>query len=165
MLIKIIKCIVREDSKYLFHHAQSKWTKLKLASGFIAQIGGWNLVNNNEAIIIGFWDSMKDYIYFMSEIHDKILDANKQTKSYEKIEVSIWSTEEVLNSKEIINSEYLLLIDEKSDKIDNIGNKDLIILEIKNEENRKTLMLSNIIEEKEITKHKTLIRLDKEWTV
>ncbi|MCK6073908.1 YdbC family protein [Paenibacillus silvae] len=45
MLIKIIKCIVNEDSKSIFHFAQTKWTELKLISGFIAQVGGWNQIN------------------------------------------------------------------------------------------------------------------------
>lgn len=165
MLIKIIKCRVGEDSKDLFHHAQTKWTELKKVTGFIAQVGGWNLENSNEAIIIGFWESRKDYISFMSETHDKILDVNKQSTSYENIEVCIWMTENVLNSKEIINSEYLLFIDGKSDRL-NISVKDSIMLELKNEEDKKILVLCKTINEKVIMKHiKTLIKLNKDWTV
>lgn len=165
MLIKIIKCRVREDSKDFFHQAQTKWTELKKATGFIAQVGGWNLENSNEAIIIGFWESRKDYISFMSETHDKILDINKQSTSYENIEVCIWMTENVLDSKEIINSEYFLFIDEKSDRL-NIRLKDSIMLELKNEKAGKILILNKTIDEKEITRHiKTRIKLDKDWNV
>ncbi|SUA99061.1 DUF4937 domain-containing protein [Paenibacillus thiaminolyticus] len=40
MFIKMIKCIVNEDSKAVFHHAQAKWGQLESVSGFIAQMGG-----------------------------------------------------------------------------------------------------------------------------
>ncbi|NGP59120.1 DUF4937 domain-containing protein [Paenibacillus thiaminolyticus] len=44
MFIKMIKCIVNEDSKAVFHHAQTKWGQLESVSGFIAQVGGWDLL-------------------------------------------------------------------------------------------------------------------------
>jgi len=54
MYIKWIVCKVPTSKKKQFSIAQEKWNKMAKANGFIAQTGGWNLKNTNEACIIVF---------------------------------------------------------------------------------------------------------------
>lgn len=163
MLIKIIKCEVNEDSRYLFHAAQTKWTELKLANGFVTQLGGWNVLNKEEAVIIGVWETLEAYTLFMTENHGKIMNTNEQLKTYQKIEVSLWNTNENINVTEINNLKFLTLIDVKNYKI-NDNDKPIFLTPIKNEKSRKVLMFKSELEENS-RELEAVVKLDKEWEV
>lgn len=89
MLLKWIVCRVTNEKKIAFSLAQEQWSFLKGAPGFIAQIGGWNLIDQNEACIFGLWENTEAYQYFMDHIHDQIFLHNLQDKTYESISVII----------------------------------------------------------------------------
>ncbi len=91
MYIKWIECEVNEDQKEKFSDAQEKWDETKEADGFIAQAGGWNLKNENEACIISFWESEKYLDSFMKILHDKIFNSNKQAETYNKISINYFN--------------------------------------------------------------------------
>ncbi|MBU5351112.1 DUF4937 domain-containing protein [Paenibacillus silvae] len=167
MLIKIIKCIVNEDSKSIFHFAQTKWTDLKLISGFIAQVGGWNQLDKNEAVIIAVWESLDAYTFFMSEIHDKIITSNEQTQSYEQIEISLWKTNEIISRTEITNFKCSKLIDLRNHNLrtDDLSKKTLHMTQLKDEKVRKVLILNNELEETSEGNDEILLKFEKEWTV
>lgn len=165
MLIKIIKCEVNEDSRDIFHLAQTKWTELNLARGFVTQLGGWNLLNKEEAVIIGVWESLDAYTLFMNKNHDKILDTNGQLKTYRKIEVSLWSTDENINSTNINYFKFSTLIDVGDYKINNNEKgKAIFMTQIKNEKSRKVLIFNSELGGN-IGDFETVIKLDKEWAV
>ncbi|MCR8641282.1 YdbC family protein [Paenibacillus sp. N1-5-1-14] len=166
MLIKIIICTVNDESKENFSHAQSQWKDLKFARGFIAQVGGWNLVNPNEAVIVGFWKSMEDYKKFMADLHDRIMDSNEQGKSYEKIEVGLWTTEEVLSGDEVARFGFLALIDVEDDGVDVEGfiGKDSVVMQIESDGVRKILVLGSTIEGV-LEGCRARVPFDKEWIV
>lgn len=165
MLIKMIKCEVDEQYKDRFHLAQTKWTELKLAKGFVAQCGGWSLLNKEEAVIIGVWESIDAYTLFMNQNHDKIVDANGQVKTYKNIEVSLWSTNEIINSSAIEYFTFFALHD-AGDYKNKKGNNDktIFMTQIKNEELKKVLICKSELEGN-YGDFETVIELDKEWIV
>jgi heme-degrading monooxygenase HmoA len=73
--------------KEKFSFAQKNWIRLKNAKGFIAQAGGWNLNDETEACIISFWESEDALKYFMNNLHDQIVNENKQDQFYNSITV------------------------------------------------------------------------------
>ncbi|MEJ2617523.1 MAG: DUF4937 domain-containing protein, partial [Ignavibacteriaceae bacterium] len=85
MYIKWIVCKVKENERQNFSKAQEKWERSSEADGFVAQTGGWNLINNNEACIISFWKSKKFLEVFMKDMHDEIAKDNKQVNTYNEI--------------------------------------------------------------------------------
>ncbi|WP_426455115.1 DUF4937 domain-containing protein [Paenibacillus sp. S-38] len=91
-LIKCIKCRVPENVKPLFHQAQQQWNRLSNEQGFYLQVGGWNLSDSSEAIIIGMWVSPKEYYRLMDEFHDTVLTNSEQQRYYEEIDVKLWNT-------------------------------------------------------------------------
>ena len=88
MFIKHIICTVKPENRLAFSKAQKAWSKTKKSEGFIGQIGGWNVVNNNEARIVSFWDKKSHLDKFMKDMHDVISNKNNQEKTYESITVS-----------------------------------------------------------------------------
>ncbi|WP_369124658.1 DUF4937 domain-containing protein [Paenibacillus thiaminolyticus] len=76
------------------------------------------MLQKNEAVIIGMWESMNAYTYFMNELHDQIMDTNKQKKSYEKIEVSLWETDETIHVNDIQALERLTVLDIGTDRVE-----------------------------------------------
>lgn len=92
MLVKWIKCLVESQNKNLFSSAQEKWADLKETEGFIAQTGGWNIHNDNEACILSFWDDYSSYLEFMKFVHDGITNKNKQAETYVSIAVSLYDS-------------------------------------------------------------------------
>jgi len=92
MYIKWIVCNVKKDKKQEFSIAQEKWNKTAIAKGFIAQVGGWDLKNENIACIISFWKSKSHLENFMKNIHNEILTKNKQAKTYKSITVKYFNS-------------------------------------------------------------------------
>ncbi len=101
MYIKWIVCTVPKNKKEAFSKAQEKWVKTKEAKGFIAQTGGWNLKNLNEACIISFWKDKESLTNFMNHIHNKIFIKNKQSTSYTSISVSYFNSLLIMGGREI----------------------------------------------------------------
>ena len=92
MYIKRIVCNVPQRLKFKFSSAQEKWNSTISAKGFVAQSGGWNSLDDTEACIISFWESKDDLKYFMTNLHDQILNDNKQNKLYSSIVVDHYNT-------------------------------------------------------------------------
>lgn len=117
MYIKWIVCEVPIAKKEKFSKAQEKWNKTVESKGFIAQTGGWNLKNTNEACIIAFWENKESLLYFMKHFHDAIFLDNKQVNTYSSITVSYFNS--LMNmegeSKNIIetlhNSKFIRIAD------------------------------------------------------
>lgn len=168
MLIKLIKCIVKEPLRSEFQTAQSQWSQLASVKGFIAQFGGWNRLNMGEAVIVGLWCSIESYQYFMTEVHDQILKGNKQSGLFESIEVSLWSSNEnihwtamkALNDfgiYETLNDAILLKPNDGS----------IVINSLKEPNNRKILQLGDTFALQALSYCSTeaQARLIEEWTV
>lgn len=85
MYIKWIVCKVKEHKKQNFAEAQEKWESTSDSNGFIAQTGGWDLKNKNDACIISFWESKEYLEAFMQGPHDEIIKSNKQINFYNEI--------------------------------------------------------------------------------
>ena len=102
MYLKWIVCKVKENEKQNFSEAQGKWERTSEANGFIAQTGGWDLKNKNEACIISFWESKEFLEVFMKDLHNEIIKDNKQANTYSEIFVeyftlySTWRVKPVL---------------------------------------------------------------------
>lgn len=92
MYIKWIVCEVPTKHKKQFSIAQEKWIKTKEAKGFIAQTGGWNLLNPKEACIISFWKDKESLTNFMNNLHDDIFFQNQQSATYTSITVSYYNS-------------------------------------------------------------------------
>ena len=165
MLIKMIKCQVNEDSRKLFHLAQTKWTELQSSRGFVAQLGGWNLWNKEEAVIIGLWESLDDYSHFMDKHHDNILNTNEQMGTYQKIEVSLWDTHGNINSIDVKYYNFIAIKETGNCKrsVDD-DNKAEYRLLIKNNNSTKTLMF-NVALQKDIAEFEAVVKLEEDWAV
>jgi heme-degrading monooxygenase HmoA len=90
MLIKWIKCEVDPYNKALFSKAQEQWKELKNVSGFLGQVGGWNVHNPFEAGILVFWEDDNAYQTFMKNEHDEIFMKSNQANTYQNITVTIY---------------------------------------------------------------------------
>ncbi len=91
MYIKWIVCKVKDNERQNFSEAQEKWERTSEAHGFIAQTGGWCLQNKNEACIISFWENKELYEIFMRDLHDGIINENRQTNTYNEIFVEYFT--------------------------------------------------------------------------
>jgi hypothetical protein len=78
MDIKWIICTVKNNQKQAFSEIQQKWSLTANSNGFIGQIGGWNILNLNEACILSFWENKESLDAFMKNIHDKIFSNNRE---------------------------------------------------------------------------------------
>ena len=103
MFIKWIICNVEDHKKQEFSVAQEKWSETVNSKGFIAQVGGWDLKNKNEACIISLWENKKSLDNFMTNTHDTIFNRNKQDKTYSSIEIKYF------NSLNLISDNYKFL--------------------------------------------------------
>lgn len=92
MYIKWIICRVKENERQKFSEAQEKWERISNADGFIAQTGGWDFQNKNDACIISFWKNKKFLDAFMTNIHNEIIKDNKQINTYDKISVDYFKS-------------------------------------------------------------------------
>jgi heme-degrading monooxygenase HmoA len=89
MILKWIVCSVRIEMRPLFSFAQSKWKGLSKVSGFLGQLGGWDLKSPGDACVIGFWQDGAAYRSFMQNDHDRIFEDSKQVQTYDAIEVAL----------------------------------------------------------------------------
>lgn len=48
--------------------------------------------NQSHACILGVWDGLEVYQYFMTHVHDEIFFKNEQIKTYESISVSLFNS-------------------------------------------------------------------------
>ena len=103
MYVKWIVCSIRKGLRKEFSNAQEKWIETQKAEGFVGQVGGWDINNENDACIISFWENRKSLEFFMRNIHDKIFYGNKQSEIYESISVVYFE-----NILEIKGSSYSL---------------------------------------------------------
>lgn len=87
MYIKWIVCEVSDDKKKSFSGAQEKWKGMADSNGFLAQVGGWDIDNQNVACVIAFWETKKDLDFFMDHIHNQIFHGNKQSDTYKSITI------------------------------------------------------------------------------
>jgi heme-degrading monooxygenase HmoA len=92
MYIKWIVCEVPIAKKKQFTIAQEKWKRTAESDGFIAQIGGWDLKNVNEAHIIVFWKNKNSLLYFMEHLHDTIFLDNHQNTTYSSITINYFNS-------------------------------------------------------------------------
>lgn len=125
MYIKWIVCTVPNSKKEEFSIAQEKWNKTAEANGFLAQTGGWNIKNTNEACIIAFWKNKESLQNFMTNLHDVIFTNNNQISTYSSIKVGYFNalmnmegeTNNILEA--ISNSKFIRIADciVKKDKI------------------------------------------------
>jgi hypothetical protein len=53
---------------------------------------------------------LETYTNFMTKYHDEIMDQNGQVKTYRKIEVSLWNTDESMDSTNFKHFEFSKLI-------------------------------------------------------
>jgi hypothetical protein len=90
MVVKWIRCTVRPDNRDSFSEAQSKWSTICSASGFLAQHGGWDIKSElSTACIVAGWSSIVDYERFMATLHDTVFDRSNQVATYSHIDVDV----------------------------------------------------------------------------
>ena len=92
MFIKWNICKVENHEKHGFSFAQEKWSEMIKSKDFIAQAGGWDLNNKNEACIISFWENKESLDNFMKNTHDTIFNNTKQVETYSSIEVKYFDS-------------------------------------------------------------------------
>lgn len=92
MYIKWIVCQVKKEMREAFSLAQEQWISTSHAEGFIAQSGGWNVRNEDEACIIAFWESREHLERFMASLHDRIFEENRQSTTYHTINVDYFDS-------------------------------------------------------------------------
>ncbi|MDX1828247.1 MAG: DUF4937 domain-containing protein [Lutibacter sp.] len=92
MYIKWIVCDVPIAKKEQFTIAQEKWKRTVESKGFIAQTGGWNLKNTNEAHIIVFWKNKESLLHFMENLHDTIFLDSYQDTTYSSITINYFNS-------------------------------------------------------------------------
>lgn len=169
MLIKLIQCTVNEDTKKAFHIAQSGWSQLTAAPGFKAQVGGWDELNVHEAIIVAFWESHDAYHFFMTELHDQIMNQNQQSGSYENIKISLWNAEEGECEIDSLNLKMLTgltLLDANTEHaLDGyLREKSLLMTQMNNTGVQKRLLLQNVLD-KLGNNVEARIKLEPDWHV
>ncbi|XXM72483.1 YdbC family protein [Lysinibacillus sphaericus] len=99
MIIKKITCKVKPSKKEAFFENQMQWKSLREVNGFLGQLGGWSAAYPLTACIFSFWDTQRDYEYFMEEIHDGIVVRSGQGDSYESIEVNLFEEKFAITEK------------------------------------------------------------------
>ncbi|MEP9407761.1 YdbC family protein [Peribacillus frigoritolerans] len=92
MLMKWIKCQVKEENKRSFSKAQEGWGQLRHCAGFIGQIGGWNRNEPCEAGILSVWKDLHCHQRFMQHQHDEIFAKSDQGSTYTNISVDIFES-------------------------------------------------------------------------
>ncbi len=92
MFIKWIVCEIKDSFKEEFSIAQKQWIETQNATGFMGQVGGWDLNHYKTACIISFWENENALNLFMKNIHDKIFFNNSQSEYCNTIKVSYFNT-------------------------------------------------------------------------
>ncbi|MDQ0243654.1 heme-degrading monooxygenase HmoA [Bacillus fengqiuensis] len=89
MLAKMMTCHVHEDQKDVFSYKQQHWAALAHVDGFIGQLGGWNLEQQEEAFVFGLWEDEEAYQDFMKHTHDSIFYKSGQKSTYHHLHVDL----------------------------------------------------------------------------
>ncbi|HKI84422.1 MAG TPA: DUF4937 domain-containing protein [Candidatus Krumholzibacteria bacterium] len=85
LILKWIRCTVEPSQSLAFDRAQRAWSQLHEVAGFLAQTGGWDSEHQNEAGILALWRGLEHYREFMERVHDRVLAASGQDRSYTRI--------------------------------------------------------------------------------
>ena len=96
MFLKWIVCTVPDAMKDSFSEKQQKWREISNLSGFLGQVGGWDLKAPDDACILCLWKDQWTYNEFMEKHHDRIFENNNQNTTFEKIEVTLLELAAVL---------------------------------------------------------------------
>lgn len=114
MIIKWIRCEVREEKKHLFTLAQSKWKGIRNVPGFIGQAGGWSSENPGTALVAAFWSSESAYKNFMQSYHDDIYDGTAQKGTYESLKVDLYCSDVQIDIRGLLSDAEFLHYSEKA---------------------------------------------------
>lgn len=90
MLMKWIVCDIELEDRSRFSEAQEFWKPISRSPGFVAQFGGWDAMNSQEACILSLWKDQKSFDRFMSEVHDSITNLNSQADTYKSVDVNFF---------------------------------------------------------------------------
>ncbi len=58
--------------------------------GFLAQTGGWDSERQNEAGVLALWRRPEHYQAFMDRVHDRVVAASGQDRSYRRIRIELF---------------------------------------------------------------------------
>lgn len=94
LLAKWIRCTVEPKQRVSFDDAQRAWSALDEVGGFLVQTGGWDTKRPNEAGILALWHSPEQYEAFMEHVHDRIVTASGQDRSYAHLETRLFELNE-----------------------------------------------------------------------
>ena len=92
MVVKWIVCDVKNNFKKEFSFAQEQWMETQNASGFIVQIGGWDVENKKTACIMSLWENENSLKLFIKNIHYNIFFAINQSEYYNSIHVEYFNS-------------------------------------------------------------------------
>jgi len=90
MIIKKILCQVKNDELDAFSKLQAHWQSISTISGFLGQVGGWDIKHKYTAHIFSFWENKNAYDYFMKNVHDSIFINSNQLRTYTAIDVELF---------------------------------------------------------------------------
>lgn len=107
MIIKRIRCKVKEDHRHKFYLDQQQWRVLNGVQGFLGQFGGWSKDDHLTACIYSFWASEEHYDFFMKEVHDNIFINSGQGKTYSSINVTLFIEKMAFPNNKLIISQML----------------------------------------------------------
>ena len=91
MIVKLIQVDVMPDLAERFAAGQQAWQALTGVEGFRGQTGGWAFDNPSRAIIVGLWRDRACYEHFMTDVHDGVLAASGQKRTYGSSDISLWN--------------------------------------------------------------------------
>ncbi|WP_054710090.1 DUF4937 domain-containing protein [Bacillus sp. JCM 19041] len=91
MLLKYVICEVFPHKQEAFSFHQTSWSDLSQMSGFLGQVGGWDIFKANKAHIISLWENKEQYQSFMENDHDAIYDHSNQAESIATIAVDLFT--------------------------------------------------------------------------
>lgn len=124
MILKLIRCVVPVSLRPVFHRAQARgWRKLAHVAGFVAQIGGWDWLDPDRAVVLGIWEDVEAYDRFMAADHDRMVVASGQAATYQSLEVELLrviepTTHDAAAMAAAIRSAAILVLDSRVDAVD-----------------------------------------------
>lgn len=100
-IFKLVTCQVEKDRKQNFSCSQLAWEELKNCEGFGGQFGGWSK-SEEQAIILGVWQSHEHVQAFMESVHDDIFFKSGQQSTYKKCDIHYY--EKILDIPSLANN-------------------------------------------------------------
>ena len=85
-VFKIVTCQVNKNQQQDFSTSQLSWRQLSQCEGFGGQFGGWSQPDE-QAIVVGVWQSQEHVAAFMESVHDKIFLKSGQRDTYTNCDV------------------------------------------------------------------------------